>query len=118
VLSTAVTAQKQKTFGELPNDVGQETIEFCLDYLVTLTDSGLQTRAIEHGDLGSLVRNKPRVVQLPGGLGNPFATHAQHVDDQLLGSESETGRSGGQQCQYRYDSGSCHDALPFFVVAA
>src|ERR1700676_4042779 len=84
-LSAADHGAKGKRFGELRNDVGQETIELRLYYLVALTGPRLQTRAIEHADPASLVTDQPGVLQLPGGFGDAFAAHAQHVGDQFLG---------------------------------
>src|SRR4030095_9645912 len=75
---------KREKFGELPGDVGQETIEFRLDDLIALTRPRLQPRAIDYGDLAPAVMNQPSVLQLPGSLGDTFAAHPQHVGDQLL----------------------------------
>src|SRR6202521_59477 len=77
--------RKRQRFGELRNNVRQETIELRLDHLVALTGPRLQARAIEHRDLASLVTDQPGVLQLAGGFGNAFAAHAQHVGDQFLG---------------------------------
>src|SRR6202158_5835276 len=77
--------RKRQRFGELRNDVGQETIELRLDHLVALTGPRLQAWAIEHGDPASLVTDQPSALQLPGGFGGAFTAHAQHVGDQFLG---------------------------------
>jgi hypothetical protein len=63
---------KREKFGELPGDVGQETIEFRLDHLATLAEPRLQARAIEHGDPASVVTDQPGILQLAGGLGDAF----------------------------------------------
>src|ERR1700676_2047953 len=84
-LSAANHGAKGKRFGELRDDVGQETIELRLDHLVALTGPRLQARAIEHRDLASPVTDQPGVLQLPGGFGDAFTTHAEHVGDQFLG---------------------------------
>src|SRR6202521_4792347 len=84
-LSAADHGAKGKRFGELRNDVGQETIELRLDHLVALTRPRLQARAIEHGDSASLRTDQPSALQLPGGFGDAFTAHAQHVGDQFLG---------------------------------
>src|SRR6202790_3165297 len=84
-LSAADHGAKGKRFGELRDDVGQETIELRLDHLVALARPRLQTRAIEHGDPASLVTDQPSALQLPGGFGDAFTAHAQHIGDQFLG---------------------------------
>src|SRR4030095_10775453 len=68
----------------LPRNIGQEPVEFRLDYLIALTRPRLQPRAIYYGDLAPAIMNQPGVLQLPSGLGDTFAAHAQHVGDQLL----------------------------------
>jgi hypothetical protein len=83
VRSTHISTQrggsrKRKRFGELLSDVGQETIELRLYHLVALAGPRLQTGAIEHGDLAAAVIDQPGVLQLPGGLGDAFAAHAEH----------------------------------------
>src|SRR5438874_4437686 len=82
--SAADHGANKRRFGELRCDVGQETIELGLDYLVTLTGPRLHTRAIEYGDPASPVTYQSGVLQLPGSLGDAFAAHAQHVGDQFL----------------------------------
>jgi hypothetical protein len=69
---------------ELCTDIGQETIKLRLDDVVALARPRLQTRAIEHCDPASLVTYQPGVLQLPGGFGDAFTAHAEHVGNQFL----------------------------------
>src|ERR1700690_1437475 len=71
-------------FEELRGGVGQEPITLCLDHLVTLTGTRLQTRTVEHGDPTSKVMYYSGGLQLPGRLGHSLATHAQHIRDQFV----------------------------------
>jgi hypothetical protein len=69
VLTAADHGAEEKRFGELPGDVGQQTIGLGLDHSVALAAPRLQAWAIEHGDPASLVMNQPSVLQLTRCIG-------------------------------------------------
>src|SRR5450631_4878630 len=63
---------------------GQQAVIFFFYDRVALAGTLFQSRAVEHPDMSARVTDQSRLLQAKRRLGHPFATHAQHVGDQLL----------------------------------
>jgi len=58
-----------------PRNVREQAIEFRLDPCVALANGLFQARPIKDLDAATAVADKSGPLQIPGGLGNPFAPH-------------------------------------------
>jgi hypothetical protein len=65
-------------------NIAQQTIALFADYRVALAHAGLQACPAEHRDVATAVANVPRLLQMPGSLGNAFAPYAEHAGNQFL----------------------------------
>jgi hypothetical protein len=64
--------------------IRQQAVKFSLDHTVALAYALFQFWSIQYDDFAAVVLNQSSCLQLAGCLGDPLATHAQHVRDQLL----------------------------------
>src|ERR1700719_680967 len=62
----------------------QEAVALFLDHGVTLATQLFQFWPVQHRDLPAAVFDHAKLLQLAGGFGDAFTTHAEHVGDELL----------------------------------
>ena len=69
----------------VPGPLGKQPIVFFFNDCVALTAALLQSLTIkDDGNMSSRIANQAGLLQFEGTLPNTFATHAQHVGDELL----------------------------------
>jgi hypothetical protein len=64
---------------------GQQAVEFTLDDAVAFAGARFEAFTIENLDAATAVMNQAGVMQLARGFRDTFATHTEHIGDQLLG---------------------------------
>jgi hypothetical protein len=62
----------------------EQTVILPFDDRIALSGLCFQSGSIKYGNVTAAVLNQPRSLQLASGLGDAFATHAQHMRNQFM----------------------------------
>ena len=71
---------------------GFNAVDFTFDHDVTLAAQFLEFGSVQNRYVPAFIFDRSELLQLAGGLGDAFTTHAQHVGDQFMGNVQAVAR--------------------------